>query len=93
MNKREFEKFILRNLDEIKSIRCDIIEGFDLDNKDGCWVDVSIEGYEFISIYTSDYFSLDSKEVIKLRYKWKKKLETWINPNWGIPLVCERYTV
>lgn len=93
MNKREFEKFVISNLEDIECIRCDLVEGFDDNNEISLWVDVCIKSDEYTSVYCSDYFPLDSKEVRKLWSTWKKKLDTWVNPNWGIKVISEHYTV
>ena len=93
MNKREFEKFILRNKDSIKSIHCNIVDSIDMDGDLCCWLDVYISGEDYTTIFCSDNFVPDSKEVIKLQKYWVRKLNTWINPIWGIPLEAIRMSV
>lgn len=93
MNKVQFEKFVLKNLDNIKQINCYITERCESDNEEYHWLDVYIEGDEFTTIFCSEDYPVGSKEVLKLRDRWKKKLESWINPNWGIPLVVDKVTV
>ena len=93
MNKREFEKYVLSNLDVIEGVQCNIVEGYNLDNELCCWLDVYISGDEFATIFCSDDYTLDSKEIIQLQKKWLKKLEGWINPNWGLSLSADRTSV
>lgn len=93
MNKSYFEKFVLRNLKDIESIRCYIVDGYDLDGNESSWLDVYIYGVGIKRVYSSDFYPYNSKEVIKLQKRWVKKLESWINPYWGIPLLVDRVTV
>jgi len=93
MNKREFEKFILKNLKSIKSIHCNIVDSFGMDGESCCWLDVYISGVEYTTVFCSDSFPPDSKEVLKLQSNWVKKLKGWINTNWGIPLEVIRMDV
>ena len=93
MNKRDFEKYILKNLGSIKQVNCNIMESFDIDNNECCWLEVYIWGNEFTTVFCSDDYPLDSSEVVKLQKSWEKKLNSWLNPNWGIPLVVDRVSV
>lgn len=93
MNKREFEKYVLRNLENIQSIHCNIVEGYDIDNNNCCWLDVYISGDTYTTIFCSDDYSLDSKEIVTLQKRWLRKLDSWINPNWGIEVKSERTTL
>ncbi len=93
MNKREFEKFVLRNIESIKSFHCNIVDSLDMDGEMCCWLDVYISGDEYTTVFCSDNFPPDSKEVLKLQSYWVRKLKGWINPNWDIPLEIVRISV
>lgn len=93
MNKREFEKYVLQNLDNIGSIHCNIVEGYDIDNNECCWLDVYFSGDVYTTIFCSDDYSLDSKDIVTLQKKWLKKLNTWVYPSWGIKIKAERTNV
>lgn len=96
MSKAKFEKFILKNLQNINAIYCMIWKGQG-DNPDetASWLDVYVDvnGAEYETIFCSDYFSENSKEVLKLQKQWIKKLQTWINPNWDLNLVIDKQYV
>lgn len=93
MNKREFESFILRNLDRVDAIHCTIFNGSDMDGNDCSWLDVFIAGDESVSIFCSEDFAPGDKALISLQKKWVKKLEGWINPFWDKPLKVEEVNV
>lgn len=93
MNKREFEKFVFRNLDSIKSVHCNIVEGYDLNNDLCCWLDVYIEGDSYTTIFCSDDYPLDSKEIVSLQKRWLKKLDSWVYSSWGIEIKSARTSV
>lgn len=93
MSKVKFEKYILKNLKNIESICCRVWngQGETLDN--ACWLDVYIDGVEFETIFCSDCFEENSKEVFKLQKQWADKLKKWINPNWNINLIIDEQCV
>lgn len=96
MSKSRFEKYILKNINNIENIYCRIWKGQG-DNPDevSSWLDVyiAIDGAEYETIFTSDYFAENSKEVLKLQKQWIKKLKNWINPYWNLNLIIDEQCV
>lgn len=97
MNKRQFENFIIKNIDRVEGVYCYIVEGFGIDNKVCCWLDIYIKLnrvglYEdnIVKVYCSEDFDINSRAIDSLQRKWEKKINSWMNPNWGIEFICDK---
>ncbi|WP_302640373.1 hypothetical protein [uncultured Clostridium sp.] len=90
MSKANFERYMLRNISNIKNIYCRVWKGQgEIPGETASWLDVYIDGAEYETIFCSDYFEENSKDVLKLQKQWVKKLKNWINPNWELNLIID----
>lgn len=90
MSKNNFEKFILKNLENVKEVYCRVWKGQGDNLEIASWLDIYIDvNGEYETIFCSDCFAENSKEIIKLQKQWVKKLQTWINPNWDLDLIID----
>lgn len=90
MSKVSFEKFIIKNLEQINGIYCRIWEGYNIENEESSWLEVYVD-YEndYEIIFCSEYHSSTNKELLALQEKWISKLNRWINPNWNIKFISD----
>lgn len=93
MSKVKFENYILRNLKNVKNIYCRVWKGQGETLEMTSWLDVYIDGVEFETIFCSDFFEEDSKDVLKLQKQWANKLQKWLNPNWNVNLIIDEQSV
>lgn len=80
MGKKDFDKFIRRNYEDIKAINIRIWNGNEFE-EDSSWLEVYFEMEDYPEIYTSDLVP-ETQEDKKILYteqkKWKTKINRWL---------------
>lgn len=97
MNKREFDKFVLKNINNFDTIYIRVWNGFDDDNNDASWLEVYFEMEDYPSVYTSDYVPEKDeykKDLYKEQNNWNKKITKWItNYNKDIKIIVDEQNI